>query len=80
MKIKIYKGVTTGTSCTYSVSSNLLFLHEVDVGSALYFYGLSVLVVQSKYEVEKVGFSEITRGLFLEVCPPQSNARNRQEK
>ena len=78
--MNIKKGVTTGTSCTYSVSSNLVFLHEVDVGCALDFYGLTVLVVQSKYEVEKVGFSEITGRLFLVVCAPQSNATNRKEK
>ncbi len=70
------KGVTTGTSCTYSVRANLVFLHEVDVGRALDLDRLAVLVVQRQHEVEEVGLAQVARRLLFKVRTAQPNTAN----
>lgn len=50
-----------------------VFLHKVHKSCPFDLHGLTLSVIQRQDEMEKIGFSEVGRGLLFIMCPCQAD-------
>lgn len=64
----------------YICSAYFFFLHKVHKSCPFDLHGLTLPVIQRQDEMEKIGFSEVGRGLLFIMCPCQADTAAGREQ
>lgn len=64
----------------FKYTSYFFLLHKVHKSCPFDLHGLTLSVIQRQDEMEKIGFSEVGRGLLFVMCPCQAHAAAGREE